>query len=86
MSTKVISIRVYDLTHKRLRGLRPYIAAKADEPRDVGDTTLSDVARRALALGVELLEQERDRDIMRGRYEEPKDYTPSPSHKASGRE
>lgn len=71
MATRTLSFRIPDQLYGRIRALRPYVAFAADVPRDVRDVTLSDVAARALARGVDLLEGYEKTAKLQGEFTPP---------------
>lgn len=72
MATRSLCFRVPDQMYDRIRALRAYVAFAADVPRDVRDVTISDVASRALARGLDLLEGYQKSAIIQG------EFTPDP--------
>jgi len=71
MPTVPLSFRVPDLLVRRMRALRAYVAHSADVPCDPEDVTMTDIAARALATGVEIIERSREHDIASLEFSEP---------------
>jgi len=76
MATRPISVRVPEHMIRRMRALRAYVAHAADVPCDPHDVTMSDVAKRALAVGIDVMERHRSTDMASGMFVDPSDGDP----------